>query len=324
MSRRTFRSIAERARRYATVSRPRESRSLDTRRAHTYAQSFLIKHCDHDVSGLRCIQLHLWQTRCDSTRRTPLRIDMDRTGARGLPLTCARIALIVAAFLLLVPAFGQAAPVTLEWDANSDGVTVGYYVYYGTQSGNYSGTADVGSSTSAVVNLNDPNATYYFAVQAYSATGEKSPLSAEVMWSQGGTPSGGTPTGGAPTGGAPGGQAPDLRNPGSMSTVVGQSANLQLSASDPAGLVLSYSVNGLPPGLTLGGSGAIVGIPSTPGAYNVTATVTNTIALSASQTFTWTILSQPGSGGVPSGGVTGGSPGGTPSSGGGGTVGGVP
>jgi hypothetical protein len=89
--------------------------------------------------------------------------------------------------------------------------------------------------------------------------------------------------------------------------------NLQLSASDPAGLVLSYSISGLPPGLTLGtGNGAIFGTPNTPGAYTVTATVTNTSSLSASQTFTWTILSQPSSG-VP-GGVSGGTPtgGGTP------------
>jgi len=252
---------------------------------------------------------------------------MDRTGARGLPRTCARVALIIAAFLLLVPAFAQAAAVTLEWDANTDGVTAGYYVYYGTQSGNYSGTVDVGSSTSAVVNLNDPYATYYFAVQAYSPTGEKSPLSTEVVWSQGGTtggtptggtptggtPTGGTPTGGTPTGGTPisgtptGGQYPTLINPGSMTTVVGQSVNLQLSASDPAGLVLTYSVTGLPPGLTLiSGSGVIFGVPSTQGAYNVTVTVTNSIALSASQTFTWSILNQPVSGGLPGGGVTGG------------------
>src|SRR6185436_18542323 len=171
--------------------------------------------------------------------------------------------------LLLVPAFGQAASITLEWDANSDGITAGYFVYYGTESGRYTGTVDVGGSTSAVVNLGDPNATYYFAVQAYSASGDKSPLSTEIAWSQGGsisggTPSGGTPTGGTPSGGVPSGQSPTLANPGSMTNTVGQSVNLQLSASDPAGLVLTYSVTGLPPGLTLiSGSGVIFGVPST-------------------------------------------------------------
>src|SRR4029450_4528934 len=128
---------------------------------------------------------------------------MDRTGACGLPRTRARVALIIAAFLLLTPAFGQAASVTLEWDRNSDGITTGYFVYYGTESGKYSGTVDVGTSTTAVVKPNHPNPTYYFAVQAYSATGEKSPLSTELVWYQSGT----TPTGGTPTGGTPSGAA---------------------------------------------------------------------------------------------------------------------
>jgi hypothetical protein len=252
-----------------------------------------------------------------------MRIDMDRTGARSLPPTCARVALIIGAVLLLVPALAHAASVVLEWDRNSDGLTAGYYVYYGTQSGNYSGTVDVGSSTSAIVNLNDPSATYYFAVQAYSATGEKSPLSPEIAWIQDVTSTSGTPTSGTPTGGTPSAKAPTLSNPGSMTGTVGQSVGLQLTASDPGGLALSYSVIGLPPGLVSAYGGIIYGIPTTAGAFNVTVTVTNTIALSASQTFTWTILSQPGSGGIPSGGGTGGT-GGTPSSGGGGTVGGVP
>ncbi|HEU5256334.1 MAG TPA: putative Ig domain-containing protein [Vicinamibacterales bacterium] len=238
------------------------------------------------------------------------------------------MALIIGAVLLVVPALAHAASVVLEWDRNSDGLTAGYYVYYGTQSGNYSGSVDVGSSTSAVVNLNDPSATYYFAVQAYSATGEKSPLSPEIAWIQdvtstGGTPTSGTPTSGTPAGGTSGAQAPTLSNPGSMTGTVGQSVGLQLTATDPGGLVLSYAVNGLPPGLVAVNGGFLYGIPTTAGAFNVTVTVTNTIPLSASQTFTWTILSQPGSGGLPSGGGTGGT-GGTPSSGGGGTVGGVP
>src|SRR5262245_44763041 len=90
------------------------------------------------------------------------------------------VILLAAAFALPKTAGGYAACVTGEGDPNSDGVTAGYYVYFGTQSGNYSGNGDVGSSTSAIVNLTDPAATYYFAVQAYSATGERSPLSAEL------------------------------------------------------------------------------------------------------------------------------------------------
>jgi hypothetical protein len=275
-----------------------------------------------------------------------MRIDMDRTAARGLVWTCLRVALIIAAFLLLTPAYGEAASVTLEWDSNADGITTGYFVYYGTESGKYSGTIDVGSSTSAVVNINDPNANYFFAVQAYSATGEKSPLSTEVAWYQSGTPptgdtptagtptagtptagtpTAGTPTSGTPTGNIPSAQPPTLRNPGSMTTVVGQSVNLQLSANDPGGLVLTYSVAGLPPGLALGrGTGVVSGIPSAPGAYIVLISVTNTSSLSALQTFTWTILNQPASSGSPGGlpGLIGGVPGGAGGGGTGGTGGG--
>jgi hypothetical protein len=79
-----------------------------------------------------------------------------------------------------------------------------------------------------------------------------------------------------------------------MTGTVGQSVGLQLTASDPGGLALSYSVIGLPPGLVSAYGGIIYGIPTTAGVFNVTVTVTNTLALSASQTFTWTILSQPG------------------------------
>ncbi len=218
-----------------------------------------------------------------------------------------RVALIIAAFSLLAPALGEAASVTLDWDSNTDGVTAGYYVYYGTEPGKYTGNVDVGSSTTAIVNLNDPNATYYFAIQAYSTAGDRSPMSAELMLKQSDSTS--------PL-------APTLLNPGSMTTVLGQSVIMQLSASDPGGLALTYSANGLPSGVALGASGAIFGAPSVPGVYNVTVSVTNTSSLSASQTFTWTILGQPSSpapgGGLPGGGGgTGGSGSGT---GGGSTV----
>ena len=212
-----------------------------------------------------------------------------------MPGRCIRVILFVAAFALLKTAASYAAAVTLEWDANGDSVTAGYYVYYGTESGKYSGNVDVGKSTSAVLNLTDPGATYYFAVQAYSATGDKSGISSELVWRPATA------------------DGPTLRNPGSMTTVVGQSVNVQLSASDPGGLGLSYSANSLPPGLALGtGSGTISGTPTVAGVYVVTVTVTNTSSLSASQAFSWTILAQPSSPGiVGGGGSTGGGGSGT-------------
>jgi hypothetical protein len=180
---------------------------------------------------------------------------------------------------LLVPALAEATSITIAWDPNADSVTAGYYVYYGTQSGNYSGYVDVGAATTAIINSQDSTTTYYFAVQAYSSTGDRSQYSPEVVWQ----PS--TPTA----------QPPVLTNPGSISTVVGSaSVSVRLVATDPGGLALTYKASGLPPGLSIASStGMISGIPTTAGTYNVTATVTNTANLSASQSFTWSVLNQP-------------------------------
>src|SRR5215470_7761169 len=81
----------------------------------------------------------------------------------------ARIVVLVVAFSVLAPGAGEAAgTVTLAWDQNSDGVTIGYVVSYGTQSGRYTGAIDVGGATFAVINVADSTPTYYFVVQAYA------------------------------------------------------------------------------------------------------------------------------------------------------------
>ena len=227
--------------------------------------------------------------------------------------TWACVVVTAVAFSLLVPIAAEAAPsITLTWDQNTDNATTGYSVHYGTQPGNYAGSVDVGNATSAVINLPDSTNTYYFAVQAYSATGERSAFSPEVSW---------TPP--APTSALP----PTLQNPGSTSTTVGSaSVVLRLSATDPAGLALTYSASGLPPGLSIAAStGVISGIPTQIGVYNVTATVTNTASRSASQTFTWTILALPSTTTPPitsGGGTTDGGTGGTEKGNGGGNKGG--
>jgi hypothetical protein len=84
--------------------------------------------------------------------------------------------------------------------------------------------------------------------------------------------------------------APVLNNPGSYTTTAGTSVGLQLLASDPEGAPLTYGANGLPPGLQVNaGTGNISGVPSTPGTYVVTATVSDG-ALSDAETFTWSIV----------------------------------
>lgn len=72
--------------------------------------------------------------------------------------------------------------VTLEWDPNQESDIAGYRLYYGTSSGNYSNTIEVGNETTALVEQLDPAGTYYFAVTAYNTEGLESLPSDEVSY----------------------------------------------------------------------------------------------------------------------------------------------
>jgi hypothetical protein len=177
--------------------------------------------------------------------------------------------------LVALPTLVQASTLTIAWDANTESNISGYLVFFGTRPGTYDGYVDVGRATSAVMNAADLTKTYYFAVAAYSTSGLRSGLSAEVSWKAG---------------------PPSLLNPGSQTSTVGQNVRLQLSATDPTGLALTYEASGLPPGLSIANAiGTISGNPSTAGVYAARAIATNTAGGSATQLFTWTILSPPSS-----------------------------
>jgi uncharacterized protein YceK len=74
----------------------------------------------------------------------------------------------------------------VTWDAptiNDDGTPLtdlsGYKVYYGTSSGNYEQTIDVGNYTSIEIDsLTD--GTWFFSVKAYDSSGNESAFSNEV------------------------------------------------------------------------------------------------------------------------------------------------
>jgi hypothetical protein len=86
------------------------------------------------------------------------------------------------AFLVLLFSFGNAwaGQVRLAWDANTEPDLAGYRVYYGTSTGNYTASVNVGNVTSATIpNLTD-NVTYYFAVVAYNTAAVESLHSDEV------------------------------------------------------------------------------------------------------------------------------------------------
>jgi len=80
---------------------------------------------------------------------------------------------------LLCAAGGQSGIATLTWDPNTETDLAGYKVYYGTASGTYTQTVDVGKvSTFTIAGL--ASAKWFFAVTAYNGGGLESGFSNEV------------------------------------------------------------------------------------------------------------------------------------------------
>jgi hypothetical protein len=99
-----------------------------------------------------------------------------RVGARA-----ARFLVVVPMLLLLTAATLRAAPVTASWNTNPEPDIAGYKLLYGTASGSYSSTIDVGNVTSYVLSLS-ASQTYYFVVQAYNTSGLQSAYSTEASF----------------------------------------------------------------------------------------------------------------------------------------------
>ena len=77
----------------------------------------------------------------------------------------------------------RAASVSISWDPPVPSNSVsGYQVYYGTASRDYPDRFDAGGATTFVVPDLDTTKTYYFALTAYSSSGNESDFSAELVW----------------------------------------------------------------------------------------------------------------------------------------------
>ncbi len=96
--------------------------------------------------------------------------------------------------LLVCAARAQAAVVTVAWDANPEADLAGYIVSWGTQTGIYTNSQDVGNVATYTVPDLQPGSTYYVAVQAYNTNGLSGPYSTELTTT---TPPG--PVTGGPT-----------------------------------------------------------------------------------------------------------------------------
>ena len=171
--------------------------------------------------------------------------------------------------LVIVPASAFARPITIVWDPNPGPEAVRYVLYYGTQSGLYTDSVEVGSLT--VWQLDLPGDQYYFAVQAIDIeTGDVSPLSAELAESS----------------------VIELTNPGNQSDTTATAVSLLLATR---GSPVAYSAIHLPDGLGINAStGLISGTVSVgagaPSPYFVTAVVSDAGGNTSSVQFTWTIV----------------------------------
>src|SRR5580765_8579179 len=88
-----------------------------------------------------------------------------RTCAFYFPRMCAFYFLVLL-MLLGSATSSWASTVTATWNANPETDIAGYKISYGTSSGSYTTTIDVGNVTSYVLTLPDGQ-TYYFVAQAY-------------------------------------------------------------------------------------------------------------------------------------------------------------
>ena len=136
----------------------------------------------HKVQGLR-------SKVCRSAPQTNSELRIRHASEKTQPsvLSTKRLSFLMIILLLpctvyLVPctAVAEAATVTLEWDPNTEPELAGYKIYWGTSSGNYTSSKDVGNTTTCTITGLDEGKTYYFAATAYDASSNESDYSDQI------------------------------------------------------------------------------------------------------------------------------------------------
>jgi hypothetical protein len=184
---------------------------------------------------------------------------------------------LVFVFVCVAVTIGWAEPsaaqtLTLRWDPSPDPTVVGYIVYAGTRSGQYSASFNVGAATSFTYGV-VADQPYFFAVASYAAGMIVGPVSGEAVGSA---------------------RTPALlSSPADQSSMVGSFTQLKLFPSSSFAGTAAFSAAGLPPGLSVNSStGLVSGTPTTAGSYVVVGTASDAVS-TVTQTFTWTILAAP-------------------------------
>ena len=96
-----------------------------------------------------------------------------------------KVVFLTLAMLFLILPAAIAAKVGLAWDANIEPELAGYKIYFGTASGNYSHSVDVGNVTEYTLTGLEEGVTYYLAATAYDKDGNESDFSKELVHAPG-------------------------------------------------------------------------------------------------------------------------------------------
>jgi len=107
---------------------------------------------------------------------------MRREVLTGLMARITRSFLGTVVGILLSSYFAAADSVTLVWDPNTEPDLAGYKIYYGTNSGQWNITIDVGNVTNVTISGLVRGVTYYFVATAYNTANLESDPSNEVSY----------------------------------------------------------------------------------------------------------------------------------------------
>ena len=108
--------------------------------------------------------------------------DNAETGRRGVHLTIFWAGIFSIAVTMTLPTFASQS-VELSWTPSSSPDVVGYDIYYGGASDNYTNEISAGKLTSLKVSGLADGTTYFFAAKAVNRSGIESGYSFQVSYS---------------------------------------------------------------------------------------------------------------------------------------------